>query len=199
MKDEDQARIQAPYSTADLDQQMIDEHVAELLADYDYPELPEDFKDGPTLYDPVIMLRPENLRISPSARIDSYCKFEVGDGMVIGHYVHIASFCHIGIGGGVTILEDGTSFASGSKVLSGSNVAALGRSCSAVAPGNLVMKHITRIKRDAVLFANAIVLPGVTVGENAVIASGAIVRCDVPAREVWGGVPARKLGEVPDE
>jgi acetyltransferase-like isoleucine patch superfamily enzyme len=194
MEDEDTNRIQAPYGTADLDQQLIDEHVTELLADYDYPGLPEDFSNGPTLYDPVIILRPENLRISLTARLDSYCKLEVGDGMVVGHHVHVASFAHLGIGGGVTILEDGTSFASGSKVMSGSNVPARGRSCSAVAPGNRVARYITRIKRNAVLFAGAQVLPGVTVGENAVIAAGAIVVCDVPSFEVWGGIPARKIG-----
>lgn len=43
--------------------------------------------------------------------------------------------------------------------------------------------------------ARATILPGVTVGEGAVIAAGAVVARDVPAYDVVGGVPAKKIGE----
>lgn len=38
--------------------------------------------------------------------------------------------------------------------------------------------------------ARSMILPGVTVGENSVVAAGAVVTKDIPAGEVWGGVPA---------
>ena len=44
--------------------------------------------------------------------------------------------------------------------------------------------------------ANCTILPGVTVGDDAVIAAGAVVRSDVPPRAVVGGVPARVLKTV---
>lgn len=47
------------------------------------------------------------------------------------------------------------------------------------------------IKRNAWLGAGATILPGVTVGENAVVAAGAVVSRDVPANTVVAGVPAR--------
>lgn len=145
-------------------------------------------------YDPLII--GHDLYVHRTARVDSYAKLEPGLGMTIGNFVHVASFAHIGIGGGITILEDGTSFASGSKVISGTNVAAPGRSCSATAPGNVVEHSFVWIKRDAVLFAGAIVMPRVTIGENAVVAAGALVLEDVPAGEIWAGIPARKISEV---
>ncbi len=148
------------------------------------------------IYDPCVILGEENLRLDPTARIDSFCKLEVGLGMSIGRYVHIASFCHIGIGGGFVIMEEGASTASGTKLISGSNVPGLDVSCSAIAPGNQISKSHVIMKRNSVTFANAVVLPGCTIGENAVVAAGAVVRCDVPAGEIWGGVPARKIGEV---
>jgi acetyltransferase-like isoleucine patch superfamily enzyme len=42
---------------------------------------------------------------------------------------------------------------------------------------------------------NAIVLAGVTIGEGAVVAAGAVVTKDVPAYSVVGGNPAKVIGE----
>ncbi len=41
------------------------------------------------------------------------------------------------------------------------------------------------------------VLPGVTVGDNAIIGAGAVVTKDVPSGETWGGVPARQIKPHP--
>lgn len=41
----------------------------------------------------------------------------------------------------------------------------------------------------------AIIMPGVTIGRGAVVAAGAIVTKDVPARAIVAGIPAKKIGE----
>jgi acetyltransferase-like isoleucine patch superfamily enzyme len=43
---------------------------------------------------------------------------------------------------------------------------------------------------------SAILLPGVSIGPNSVVAAGAVVANDVPPGEVWGGVPARRICTV---
>lgn len=41
----------------------------------------------------------------------------------------------------------------------------------------------------------AIILPGVKIGQGAVVAAGAVVTKDVPEFKIVGGVPAREIGE----
>jgi len=51
------------------------------------------------------------------------------------------------------------------------------------------------IEDDTWLGARSTVLSGVTIHEGAVIAAGCLVSRDVPAYEIHGGVPNRKIGE----
>lgn len=43
----------------------------------------------------------------------------------------------------------------------------------------------------------SIIMPGVTIGDGAVVAGGAVVTKDVPANAIVGGVPAKVIGERP--
>jgi acetyltransferase-like isoleucine patch superfamily enzyme len=54
----------------------------------------------------------------------------------------------------------------------------------------LICKPIV-VKRNAWIGAAATIMPGVTIGENAVVAAGAVVSKDVPANTVVGGIPAK--------
>ena len=56
----------------------------------------------------------------------------------------------------------------------------------------------TRVKRRASIGSNATILPGVTIGENAIVGAGAVVTCDVPDHTTVVGVPARIIGNVHD-
>ena len=60
---------------------------------------------------------------------------------------------------------------------------------------SLVPGHIY-IKKNAWIGAGATILPGVTVGENAVVAAGAVISKDVPANTVAGGIPAKHIKNI---
>jgi acetyltransferase-like isoleucine patch superfamily enzyme len=45
------------------------------------------------------------------------------------------------------------------------------------------------------LASNVTVLKGVTIGEGAVVAANSVVNTNIPAFEIWGGSPAKKIGE----
>jgi acetyltransferase-like isoleucine patch superfamily enzyme len=59
----------------------------------------------------------------------------------------------------------------------------------------LITKPV-RIKRKAWIGAGATILPGVTIGKNAVVAAGALVSKDVPDNVVVGGTPARIIKKI---
>jgi acetyltransferase-like isoleucine patch superfamily enzyme len=52
------------------------------------------------------------------------------------------------------------------------------------------------IKRNAWIGAGATILPGVTVGENSIVAAGAVVNKDVPTNCIFGGVPAKHIRTI---
>ncbi len=53
------------------------------------------------------------------------------------------------------------------------------------------------LEEDVWLGANVIVLKGVRIGRGAIVAAGAVVTKSIGAHEIWGGVPARQIGQRP--
>lgn len=52
------------------------------------------------------------------------------------------------------------------------------------------------IKRNAWIGAGATILPGVTVGENAIVAANATVTKDVPDNMIVAGTPAKIMRQI---
>lgn len=63
--------------------------------------------------------------------------------------------------------------------------------------GKSIEKKVT-IEEGVWIGANSTILPGVTIGKGAMVAAGAVVSKDIPANELWGGVPARKIKNLGD-
>ena len=55
--------------------------------------------------------------------------------------------------------------------------------------------HVT-IEDDVWVGANAVILPGVTIGEHCVVAAGAVVTKDVPPHSLVAGVPAKVIKQI---
>jgi acetyltransferase-like isoleucine patch superfamily enzyme len=60
---------------------------------------------------------------------------------------------------------------------------------------SLTVGHI-HIRKNAWIGANATILQGVTVGENSVVAAGAVVSKDVPDNTIVGGIPAKIIKTI---
>ena len=53
-----------------------------------------------------------------------------------------------------------------------------------------------RIKNNVFVGAHCLILKGVTIGENSIIAAGSVVTKDVPPNQIWGGNPAKCIREI---
>ena len=56
-----------------------------------------------------------------------------------------------------------------------------------------------RIGNDVWIGGNVTILPGVTIGNNVVVAAGAVVTKDIPDNTLVGGVPAKKIKDLEDD
>lgn len=59
--------------------------------------------------------------------------------------------------------------------------------------------HPVRIGDDVWIGGNVTILPGVTIGNNVVVAAGAVVTKDVPSNTLVAGVPARVVREIEND
>ncbi len=122
-------------------------------------------------------------KIDVSTRIFVPFHTNFGRHISLGKNVFINHDCTFLDLGGITIEDD---------VLIGPKVSLISEN-HPIAPANRksLSLHRVVIKRNAWIGAGATILAGVTVGENAVVAAGAVVTKDVSANSIVGGVPAK--------
>ena len=113
---------------------------------------------------------------------------DFGKNIHLGKNVFINAGCKFQDQGGIYI---------GDNVLIGHNVvlATLNHEEDPKKRGNLCPAPI-RIGNGVWIGSNATVLPGVTIGEGAIIAAGAVVTKDVGENTVVGGVPAKFIRNI---
>lgn len=156
---------------------------------------------------PLYQHRGKHSKIYNSVRMDTppYRKFSLGDYSVVESYscinnavgdVMIGSHTrvglhntvigpvtigdHVNLAQGITITALNHNFADKSQ-----RIDQQGISTDAVTIGN-----------DIWIGANAVVLPGVTIGDHSVVAAGAVVTKDVPPHSLVAGVPAKIIKEI---
>lgn len=124
----------------------------------------------------------------------------IGRGTIVGRGVTVENFCTVGrycklesecYITAYSTLEDRVFIAPG-VVTSNDNF--VGRTAER-------FKHFkgVTVRKGGRVGAGVVTLPGVTIGEDALVAAGSVVTADVPARTIVLGTPARAWREVPVE
>ena len=113
---------------------------------------------------------------------------DFGLNITVGNNVFINSGCTFQDQGGI-VLGEGTLV--GHQV----SIATINHDLDPDDRGSMTFRPVM-IGKNVWIGDHASILPGVTIGDGAVIAAGAVVTKDVPPRTVVGGVPARAIRTI---
>jgi len=120
----------------------------------------------------------------------------IGEGrLVIGDNVNVSDWVHIGALSSVTI---GNGCLMGSKVLitdhSHGSPTDIATSAPVRPDARVLQSKGPVVLEDNVWLGDAVVvLPGVRIGQNAIVGANSVVTRDIPSNTVWAGVPAIQI------
>ena len=144
------------------------------------------------------LVNSENISLGHRVIIDDFVLIISGPETRIGNFVHIASFTSI-TGGGTLVIEDYAGLSGGVRIYTGNEQ--YGGECmtnpTVPAPFRIPVRGAVTIRKHAIVGANSVILPGVTIGEGAVVGACSLVTKDCAPWSVNLGVPARPIKTRP--
>ncbi len=142
----------------------------------------------------VLVFHPEHIEIGDRVYVghQTILKGYHENTMCIGSGTWIGQQCFFHSAGGITIGED-VGIGPGVKILTSTHdISEMDKPI--IYASQLIQKPVV-IKSGSDIGVNAVIMPGVTIGEGAQIGAGAVVTKDVPDYEIWAGVPAKKISK----
>jgi galactoside O-acetyltransferase len=150
------------------------------------------------LYPHIVFIQPENIHLGSRTVVSEFCHIYGGRGVVIGNFVHISPFSSIA-GSGALIIEDFSGLSAGARVVTGTALFDGEGLVNHTVPRELgaVSRSYVHIGKHVNIGTNAIIHPGVTIGEGAIIGSNSLVTKDVEPWTVCVGSPCKAVRSRP--
>lgn len=138
------------------------------------------------------LVSPATLALGDNVRIDPFVTI-TGD-VTLGSYVHIGAYAYLTGSGGIEI-ADFAGLSQGVKIYSASDDYSGERMTNPMVPAELlgVIRAPVKIGRHAIVGANSVVMPGVTIGEGAAVGALSLVKTDLAPWGVYAGAPVRRI------
>lgn len=136
----------------------------ESLRTFWWSKLFASFGKGSVVHGPILVKQPENIFIGDNVRINGLCVLNARGRIEIESNVQISTGVIINTGGLIVSLKGGERVHNSAMVT---------------------------IKAGVWIASGALINAGVTIGENSVVAAGAVVTKDVPQNVLVAGVPAK--------
>lgn len=138
----------------------------------------------------------DNFSLGDHSQIDDFVFINAGKMCRLGRFVHVASFVSV-VGGGELFVDDFSGFSAGCRVITGSDDYTGPFLTNPTVPREFTHHQLSRVtlEKHVIVGTNAVIFPGITIGEGASVGAGAIVRRDLAPWGVYAGEPLRKIGE----
>jgi galactoside O-acetyltransferase len=150
--------------------------------------------DRVMVHSSCVLVNPEGLRLGDHVRVDPFCLISATGGVEIGNFVHLGAYTSLSGGAGIAIgnycgISWGVRIFTVTEDLSGRFM-----TNPTIPPAfRRVKSGPVRMEQHSGLCAGVLVLPGVTIGEGAMVGAGSLVRKDVTPWEMWFGNPAKRI------
>lgn len=143
----------------------------------------------------TVISRPHLVELGNHVAIDQFVTITTQ--AEIGDYVHIAPCCSI-IGGADSkvIMKDHSGMAAGARVIANGADFSSGTLTNPQVPKEYkkeVKENVVVFEKYAILGTNAVVFPGVTLGEGCIIGANAVVTKDTEPWKIYVGSPAKPI------
>jgi len=153
-----------------------------------------------TIWSGAKIISSEVISIGDSVIIDDFVFLMGGQSTKIGSFIHIGAFTSIA-GGGEFIMEDFAGLSGGVRIYTG-NEDYSGKCLTNPAvpfPYRTPIRSFIHIKKHAIVGANAVILPGVVIGEGAVVGANSLITKDCEPWKIYVGSPAKGIRTRPKE
>lgn len=140
------------------------------------------------------IVMPELISIGNSVIIDDFVFLMGGTHTQIGDFVHIGSHTSIA-GGGEFIMDDFSGLSGGVRVYNGNEDYMGGCLTNPTVPFpyRVAKRSFVRVGKHAIVGANSVILPGVEIGEGAVVGACSLVTKSCEPWTTYFGSPAKPL------
>ncbi|MDQ6991707.1 MAG: acyltransferase [Mariprofundaceae bacterium] len=143
---------------------------------------------------------PHQVSIGNNCLLEHYIYFHfdgiyrIGSSIVIGDSVFIGTGCEFNISDSVMV-GDNCLIASGCKFIDHNHD--YSKRDMPINTQSSCVKGCIILENDVWLGVNVVVLKGVTIEKGSIVAAGSVVTKSIPSYEIWGGVPAKRIGNRP--
>lgn len=140
---------------------------------------------------------PGRISIGNHVRIDDFCVLSAGEGGIeIGDYVHIAVYSSL-IGAGKIKLNNFCNLSSRVSIYSSNDDYSGEHLTNPTVPDQFtgVTHADVLLGKHVIIGAGGILLPGICIDDGVAVGALSLVTKDCQAFGIYGGVPARRIGE----